>query len=42
MTNGEQVMQIARHCESISRRGGDHAKEYHKIAQHLKKNVRKV
>lgn len=38
-TNGEQVLQIARRCEDISRRGGDHAGEYHKIAQHLKKSA---
>ena len=36
---GEQVLQIARHCESISKRGGDHAGEYYKIAQHLKKSA---
>lgn len=38
-TDGERVLQIARHCEGISKRGGDHAKEYHRIAQHLKKSA---
>lgn len=38
-TDGEQVLQIARHCESISKRGGDHANEYHRIAQYLKKSA---
>lgn len=38
-SDGERVLQIARHCESISKRGGDHAGEYHKIAQHLKKSA---
>ena len=38
-TDGEQVLQLARRCEIISRRGGDHAKDYHKIAQHLKKSA---
>lgn len=39
MTDGERVLQIARHCENISKRGGDHAGEFHKIAQHLKKSA---
>ena len=39
MTTGEQVLQLAKRCESISKRGGDHAKDYHKIAQHLKKSA---
>ncbi len=39
MTDGERVLQIARRCESISKRGGDHAGEFHKIAQHLKKSA---
>lgn len=38
-TNGDAVLSIARHCEAISKRGGDHAKEYHRIAQHLKKSA---
>ena len=39
MSNGEAVLEIARRCERISKRGGDYAKEYHKIAQHLKKSA---
>lgn len=39
MSNGDAVLRIARHCENISKRGGDHAKEYHRIAQHLKKSA---
>lgn len=38
-TDADLVLGIARHCEAISKRGGDHAKEYHKIAQHLKKSA---
>ena len=38
-TDADLVLGVARHCEAISKRGGDHAKEYHKIAQHLKKSA---
>lgn len=39
INDADLVLSIARHCETISKRGGDHAKEYHKIAQHLKKSA---
>ena len=39
MTTGEQVLQLAKRCEIISRRGGDHAKDYHKIAKNKKKSA---
>lgn len=38
-TDADLVLGVARHCEAISKRGGDHAKEYHRIAQHLKKSA---
>lgn len=38
-TDSDLVLGVARHCEAISKRGGDHAKEYHRIAQHLKKSA---
>jgi len=38
-TDADLVLGVARHCESISKRGGDHAGEYHRIAQHLKKSA---
>lgn len=38
-TDADLVLGVARHCENISKRGGDHAKEYHRIAQHLKKSA---
>lgn len=39
MTNSKIILIIARRCEIISRRGGEHPAEYHKIAQHLKKSA---
>lgn len=38
-STAERVLQIAKHCERISKRGGDHADQYHRIAQHLKKSA---
>lgn len=38
-TDADLVLGVAKHCEIISKRGGEHAKEYHKIAQHLKKSA---
>lgn len=37
--DADLVLSIARHCERISKRGGDHAKEYKRLAQHLKKSA---
>lgn len=39
MTDSGLILFIARRCENISKRGGDHPEEYHKIAQHLKKSA---
>lgn len=38
-TDSDLVLGVARHCEAISKRGGEHSKEYHRIAQHLKKSA---
>lgn len=38
--DADLVLSIARHCETISKQSRqDHAKEYHRIAQHLKKSA---
>lgn len=40
INDAELVLNIARNCERISKQPKqDHAKEYHKIAQHLKKSA---
>lgn len=40
INDADLVLSIARHCETISKQPRqDHAKEYHKIAQHLKKSA---
>ena len=39
MENNKIIYSIARHCETISKRGGEHAAEYKRLAQHLKKSA---
>lgn len=39
MKHSDTILVIARKLEGKSKRGGDHAAEYHKIAQHLKKSA---
>lgn len=40
INDADLVLSIAKHCEKISKQPRqDHAKEYHRIAQHLKKSA---
>ena len=39
MKRSDAILAIARQLEGLSKKGGPHAAEYHKIAQHLKKSA---